>query len=79
MTETLSKSFTVNIVHLQNQQFQLWDSHELKDRLPPQRTMSKKNVFPLYHCAFSLSGPDYSSSFAVYGGSESSRISLKTS
>ncbi len=75
MTETLSKSFTVNIVHLQNQQFQLWDSDELKDGLPPQRTMSKKNVFPLYHCAFSLSGPDYSSSFAVYGGSESSRIS----
>ncbi len=45
MTETLSKSFTVNIVHLQNQQFQLWDSDELKDGLPPQRTMSKKNYF----------------------------------
>ncbi len=75
MTETLSKSFTVNIDHLQNQQFQLWDSDELKDGLPPQRTMSKKKIFPLYHCAFSLSGPDYSSSFAVYGGPESSRIS----
>ncbi len=75
MTETLSKSFTVNIVHLQNQQFQLWDSDELKDRLPSQSTMSKKKLFPLYHCAFSLSGPDYSSYFAVYGGSESSRIS----
>ncbi len=45
MTETLSKSFTVNIVHLQNQQFQLWDSDELKDGLPPQRTMSKKKKF----------------------------------
>ncbi len=45
MTETLSKSFTVNRVHLHKQQFQLWDSDELKDRLPPQRTMSKKMYF----------------------------------
>ncbi len=79
MTETLFKYFTVNIVHLQNQQFQLWDSDELKDGLPPQRTMSKKNYFHYTIVISAFLGLDYSSSVAVYGGSESSRISSKIS
>ncbi len=45
MTETLSKSFTVNIVHLQNQQFQLWDSDELKDDFLPKGQCKIKMYF----------------------------------
>ncbi len=37
--ETLSKAFTVNKVHLH--QIQLRDSDQLKDGVPPQRTMSE--------------------------------------
>ncbi len=46
-----SKVFTVNKVNLHNQQIELRDSDQLKDGVPPQRTMSENCilVFILLH------------------------------
>ncbi len=54
-----SKVFTVNKVHLQNQQIQL-RFNQLKDGVPPQRTISKSyilvyqfvSLYKLYKCVF---------------------------
>ncbi len=60
MTKKRYLKFSQWIVHLQNQQIQLWDSDQLKDGVPPQRTMSEGFIlvchfaswYKSYHCAF---------------------------